>query len=46
MHVELTLDLSHTLQLGPIDTITALTAITQWDAVAALCETINAKDDG
>ncbi|KAG0341719.1 putative actin patch assembly and actin polymerization protein, partial [Podila horticola] len=29
-----------------IDTITALTAITQWDAVAALCETINAKDDG
>ncbi|KAF9301367.1 putative actin patch assembly and actin polymerization protein [Mortierella antarctica] len=29
-----------------IDTITALTSITQWDAVAALCETVNAKDDG
>ncbi|KFH67406.1 hypothetical protein MVEG_06139 [Podila verticillata NRRL 6337] len=29
-----------------IDTITSLAAITQWDAVAALCETVNAKDDG
>ncbi|KAF9427876.1 putative actin patch assembly and actin polymerization protein [Podila epigama] len=29
-----------------IDTITAQPTISQWEAVAALCEAVNAKDDG
>ncbi|KAF9095744.1 putative actin patch assembly and actin polymerization protein [Mortierella sp. GBA35] len=29
-----------------IDAITALQTITQWDMIASLCETVNAKDDG
>lgn len=35
-----------TVITNQIDTITALQTITQWDVIATLCETVNAKDDG
>ncbi|KAG0247885.1 putative actin patch assembly and actin polymerization protein [Mortierella polycephala] len=31
---------------GQIDVITNLASITHWESVAALCETVNSKDDG